>query len=207
MPDIHARLDQGRTSACTGFTGAHYLLAGPTTQPNVLVNSEYAQALYREAQKVDEWPGESYEGSSVRAVAKVLQARGLLQRYAFAWDIETMVYWLLDRGPIMAGTTWTNSMFSVDDDQFITVDYNSGIAGGHAYLVSGVRLVFKDPLGPNTPDNWDLEESYVRAPGPNSWGTGWGLNGHARIRLNDMRALIADDGEICAPVEIQKGAL
>ncbi len=46
-----------------------------------------------------------------------------------------------------------------------------------------------------------------------SWGTcsgpdnTWGLNGHARIRLNDMRALIADDGEICAPVEIQKGAL
>src|SRR4051812_13317178 len=80
-------LDQGDSSECVAFAWTHFLLAAPTTHkagglgdtPN-----KFADGLYRRAQQVDEWPGEDYDGTSVRAGAKVLQADGRLLEYRWA---------------------------------------------------------------------------------------------------------------------------
>lgn len=61
--------NQGHEGACVGF--------GWSRAMSLLNRTRYdARWLYREAQKVDEWEGEQYEGTSVRAAADVLRARG-----------------------------------------------------------------------------------------------------------------------------------
>src|SRR5215217_2541716 len=71
------RGDQGETSQCVGYAWTHWLHAGPTTQPKPAPIVR-PQDVYMGAQRVDEWPGEDYEGTSVRAGAKALQARGFV---------------------------------------------------------------------------------------------------------------------------------
>jgi hypothetical protein len=67
--------DQGRTSRCVAFAGLHFLEDGPVGQrgPAPILDPDF---LYHEAQKVDEWPGEEYEGTSVRAGLDILRKRG-----------------------------------------------------------------------------------------------------------------------------------
>jgi hypothetical protein len=61
VPDI---LDQGKEGACTGFALAaviNYLLTARNLKRKVS-----PRMLYEMARRYDEWPGESYEGSSAR---------------------------------------------------------------------------------------------------------------------------------------------
>jgi hypothetical protein len=62
--------DQGEDGACVGFG---------TSRAQTLVNHvEYdAFWLYHEAQKIDEWPGEDYDGTSVNAGLRVAKEKGL----------------------------------------------------------------------------------------------------------------------------------
>jgi hypothetical protein len=61
--------DQGREGACVGFS-----ISRMATWYN---RRRYdARWLYKEAQEVDEWPGEDYEGTSVRAGLNVLRQHG-----------------------------------------------------------------------------------------------------------------------------------
>jgi len=61
--------DQGQEGACVGFACSRMM---------TLLNRERYNArwLYLEAQKIDDWPGEDYSGTSVRAALDVLRARG-----------------------------------------------------------------------------------------------------------------------------------
>jgi hypothetical protein len=56
-------LNQGHTSACTGFSRVADLLAAPR-MVKVDDPQDMAQRTYKLAQTLDEWPGEDYEGSS-----------------------------------------------------------------------------------------------------------------------------------------------
>jgi hypothetical protein len=61
--------DQGQEGACVGFAASRMM--------SLLNRSRYgARWLYREAQKIDEWPGEAYSGTSVRAGMDVLRDAG-----------------------------------------------------------------------------------------------------------------------------------
>lgn len=61
--------DQGQEGACVGF--------GCSRMMSLLNRKRYdARWLYHEARKVDEWPGEDYDGTSVRAALDVLRGRG-----------------------------------------------------------------------------------------------------------------------------------
>jgi hypothetical protein len=61
--------DQGSEGACVGF--------GCSRMMSLLNRKKYdAQWLYHKAKMVDEWPGESYEGTSVRAALSVLKDFG-----------------------------------------------------------------------------------------------------------------------------------
>jgi hypothetical protein len=61
--------DQGSEGACVGF--------GCSRMMSLLNRKKYsAPWLYHRAQQFDEWPGDSYEGTSVRAALDVLRTEG-----------------------------------------------------------------------------------------------------------------------------------
>lgn len=174
--------DQGNTPMCVGYSWAHWLEDGPVTQPGV---SPIVQpsGIYSLAQKVDEWPGENYEGTSVRAGAKVLTELGFIGEYRWAWDVETLINAVLSEGPCVVGTNWYENMFYPNAKGVISI--SGGVAGGHAWLINGV----------------DTKAKYFRMK--NSWGREWGNKGMAKISFEDMKRLISEDGEVCLAREIR----
>ena len=61
--------NQGAEGACVGFG-----ISRLTSQLNRKLYDGFW--LYHEAQKIDEWPGEDYDGTSVRAGLDILRKRG-----------------------------------------------------------------------------------------------------------------------------------
>lgn len=177
--------DQGHHPACVGFAWLHLLEDGPVTQePRTKGETRFdGLEIYREAQKRDEWAGEDYEGTSVRAGAKLLRERGLISRYYWAWDVATVERALLDLGPVVVGTDWFEGMFTPDEDGF--VHPTGAWVGGHAYLLNGVNV----------------KERKVRAK--NSWGRNWGENGQFWLHYDDLATLLARYGEACVPTEVR----
>jgi hypothetical protein len=175
--------DQGNTSMCTGYAMAHWLENSPITHksPPPVLKPDY---IYHEAQKIDEWPGEDYEGTSVRACAKVLQREGYISSYKWAFDLQTTIDAVLMKGPVVIGSTWYENMFSPDASGVIHV--GGSVAGGHAYLINGVNTKTK----------------YFRIK--QSWGRSWGNKGHAYISFYDLETLILDAGEVMLGVEVDK---
>lgn len=65
----HTFYDQGREGACVGFAASRMM--------SLLNRKRYdARWLYHWAQHIDEWPGEQYDGTSVRAGMDVLRLEG-----------------------------------------------------------------------------------------------------------------------------------
>lgn len=177
-----AWLNQENFPHCVGASWTHYLKDGPVTYDKK-VDMAYASQLYREAQKVDQWPGENYDGTSVRAGAQILQSRGLLGTYTWAYDAKTVIKALLEVGPVVVGTVWTMSMFRPDPTGLLNVSGKA--AGGHAYLLNGV--------------NTKTERVRIK----NSWGRGWDDNGFALLSFTDLDRLLKAQGEACLAVEIE----
>lgn len=169
-------LDQGATSACVGFAWEGWERCSPLRN----TNGPPARYIYQEAQKIDEWPGENYEGTSVRAGAKVLRASGHFKEYIWPQNANEIKQWILTKGPVVVGTNWYYSMF----DPVKGYIYPEGqTAGGHAWLVIGysrIRNSFR---------------------GMCAWGD-WADKGKFWIRFDDMEQLMLEDGEACGAVEV-----
>ena len=172
--------NQGNTPQCVGYAWAHWIADGPIIHSGVQppVNPT---TIYREAQKVDEWPGERYDGTSVRGGAKYLKTSGKISSYLWAFDINTLINTVLNVGPVVVGTNWYNGMFYPDKTGLIRI--TGRLAGGHAYVINGV----------------DTRTKRFRIK--NSWGKTWGQSGHAYISYTDMARLIRENGEICLAIE------
>ena len=143
-----------------------------------------ALTIYRQAQLVDEWPGEDYEGTSVRAGAKVLRALGMVSEYRWAWDMETLARYVLTTGTVVMGTNWYEGMDVPNAEGFVSP--RGSIRGGHAWLVLGynrARGVYR---------------------GVNSWGKHWGQAGRFWISEEDLGRLLAESGEACSAIEVRK---
>lgn len=171
-------LDQGSEGACVGFAWTHELAARPVVVAEA--SDDLARSVYREAQKVDQWPGEGYEGTSVIAGAKVLGGRGWLSEYRWAFGIDDLILAVGLKGPAVLGINWYSGMFGLDADGYVRP--TGRVAGGHAILCRGVSL--------------PMERFLVH----NSWGPGWGRSGLAWLAFNDAERLLGEDGEACIPV-------
>ncbi|MBC7088662.1 MAG: hypothetical protein H5T96_09405 [Tissierellales bacterium] len=180
--------NQGQTSQCVAYSWCHWLAAGPKTQPAARALRNGAPAdpanIYHMAQQVDEWPGDNYDGTSVRAGAKVLKSHGYIDSYYWAWNVEEVINALLTLGPVVVGTNWTERMFYPSDEGIIKL--TGRVAGGHAYLLDGISLT----------------KGLIRIK--NSWGREWGNKGFAYISIEDMNTLIQANGEACIATEINK---
>jgi hypothetical protein len=142
--------------------------------------------IYHRAQEIDEWPGEDYSGTSVRAGAKVVKEHGHINVYTFTKDVEILALFILNNGPTPIGVYWHQGMDRVDSEGYI---YPTGsVRGGHCVIVDGVV--------------WGVEGEVDRFRIRNSWGSSWGLNGRCRIKAEDLRQLLSSGGTACMAVEL-----
>jgi len=170
-------LDQGSQPHCVAFAWKQWLQCSPIRQGRFLMED----FVYELAQKRDQWPGEGYDGTSVRAGAKVLRALGFVSSFHWAFNAADVASWVLDEGPVVMGTTWTYDMFFPDEDGFVAPTGEN--CGGHAYLCVGYnrsRGVFKLV---------------------NSWGRDWGRSGSFWMKASDLATLIRQQGEACTAIE------
>jgi hypothetical protein len=166
-------LDQGNEGSCVGFGCGHELVAAPVEVDSVDYN--YCRNIYKEAQKLDEFPGEYYEGTSVLAGLKVLKNAGWCDAYNWSFDFDTFLNGVSNEGPAIVGTSWYSGMSDTDENGFVHVTGSN--EGGHCWLVKGINV----------------EDEYLI--GHNSWGTSWGMGGDFKISFADMKKLLAEDGE------------
>lgn len=176
-------LDQGSEGACVGFAWAQELCARPAV---MLVGNAYARNVYHQAQKIDEWPGEAYSGTSVLAGAKVIQESKMMREYRWAFGLEDLILGV-GKGPAVLGLDWHQGMMTPMANGFI---HPSGpVYGGHAILCNGVNL----------------KGRWFRLH--NSWGQAWGRQGECFLSFESMEQLLHQQGEACFPVFRMRGDL
>lgn len=176
-------LDQGSTPQCVAYSWTAFLMAAPLMDKATVLGSGFEQKLYDRAQQLDEWPGEGYDGTSVRAGAKALMEQRRLSEYIWADNADVLRRYILSRGPVIIGINWHEEMFLPDSKGFLNI--GGGIAGGHAILAPGYS---------------NYQEAFRVFQ---TWGRPWGQNGRAWLRFRDMETLLEEGGEACSAIEIK----
>jgi hypothetical protein len=176
-------IDQGDTGHCVGFGWCQWGNLLPVADRYEAADGH---AVYYECKVLDGDPG-GEAGSYVRSGAKAMQARGRLAAYAFAATLEEVATFLMANGPVVLGTVWRTEMFTPNPHGFVSVA--GADEGGHCWALNSIR-----------PRNGSVDDATFG--GLNSWGPGWGRRGRFFLRGGDLRALLAQDGEACASVEL-----
>lgn len=188
-------LDQGQEGACTGFGLAavcNYLLrtrAGWTDETPVSPHM-----LYTMARRYDEWPGETYEGSSARGAMKGWHKHGVCAsdfwRKGRGRDDRRLTdtraqdararplgaYYRVNHKDLVAmhaaiaevGVLYATALVHSGWDQVRNdgvIHYRNDHLGGHAFAIVA----------------YDERGFWLQ----NSWGRGWGHDGFARVSYED----------------------
>lgn len=177
--------DQGDIGSCTANAALGCLVTSPNRCHRPL-DEDDARILYRAETRLDDsqipkhWEPDD-TGSTGLWSMKALHQAGLIRSYHHAFRLSTVLHLLLDL-PVSTGFTWYESMFDVDQDDTIKVDFNSRVAGGHQVCLVGL----------------DVQREAVRVR--NSWSTRWGAGGYAWLRFEDYDRLLMEDGDAVVPV-------
>lgn len=196
-------LNQGNLGACVPNDGTAYLACdarGYTGVNTVTIptadskgefkagsvwnlDEKFALNLYRLVTRIDPYSGQwepTDTGSDNLSLAKALVQLGLATAYTHAFSYTALVS-ALQKGPVMIGSEWENSMFTPGPDGKITVDFASGVAGGHSYLAR----------------QFDADNDRVWID--NSWDESWGLDGRAWFQGAELTALLKRQGDVTVP--------
>lgn len=175
--------NQGSTEECTAYSWTHWV-------EDTMLNDKLFEQLkkplwnmddfYHKLQKNDGIPGIGYQGSTVRAGAKVLKEMNVIEEYRWASTVDEIAQCILTIAPMVVGTTWFMDMFKPDRRYHVHAEGSS--AGGHAYVLNGV----------------DTDQKIFRIK--NSWGKDWGDGGHAYISFDDFDKLLKMGGQACIAV-------
>jgi hypothetical protein len=177
-------LDQASSGASVGFAWTQWLADRGVQVSDGELGGDYGQALYRAArQQVGDDPDVD-GGARIDAAAEVLKSRGLVAEcYSFS-TFEPVLDALLERGPVVAGVIWHQSMSQPADTAgwaLCRLEPESPVSGGHAVVLNGISLDL----------TIDGVKGFVRFK--NSWGRRWGDGGHAMISIDDLRATLTVD--------------
>ena len=179
--------NQGKTTQCVAYSWVHWIEDGPVIQDSIENRPKpiyEPKNLYDLCQENDRWEGEAYNGTSVRAGAKILKHVGVISEYRWAEDINDVINTLKALGPMVVGTRWYSEMTHPNPKTSI-INPRGKPAGGHAYILNGI----------------DTELGLIRIK--NSWGRQWGREGHAFISIDNFAGLLKNGGEACIAKEIK----
>ncbi len=210
-------LDQGDSSACTGFGLAsvvNYLRRVSGLEPNAEVS---AQMLYSMARRYDEFPGSAKEdtGSSVRAALKGWFRHGASSAQSWANDGPSLPPpdprhpekdWWFDAVKRPLGAYYRVETRAIADLHVALCEV--GVLYASAVCHSGWERGF-DEKRKESEGIWQIPDERVLPDDcghafmiygydqigfliQNSWGTGWGSEGLARIRYSDWVANAMD---------------
>lgn len=183
-------LDQGSEGACVGYGWLAEILAEPESpdeQPAPDFGNKLARLFYKEAQKVDEWPGEDYSGTSVLAGAKVMKEYGYISEYRWCFSIDDIIDAVVSEGPVVIGIPWYSSMYQTNSLGLTGVKGEK--VGGHCIVLTGYH-----------PAKLFGRQSLEVFRWRNSWGQSYGIDGSGYIRVSDLRKLFEEGGEACIPI-------
>lgn len=177
------QLDQGQTPECVAHAGKHWEFARPTER-RVKDAGIDVHALYRRCKAIDGYPTE--DGTDANALLKVYRELGQVESWWWYTgqadgDLEVLRLWVLTRGACWLGAGWSESMFTPELDGTLRVE--GALEYGHEVLLVG----YDRPA-----DRWEL---------CNSWGVGWGRQGRAYLRGEDLARLLTDGGDACGVLE------
>jgi len=164
------RLDQGTEGMCVG--------AGLTHTLSIIkkhLGFGFASQLYKEAQKIDQWPGEGYSGTSVLAGLQTLKTLGYIDEYRWAFSFDDFLNGILTHGPATLGLNWYEGMGNTNHRGYIVPTGKQ--IGGHCILCKGVNV---------------KSEYFVLH---NSWGDKWGVGGDCAVSFSAMERLLNERGE------------
>ena len=184
-------LDQGSEGACVGFAWTGELLAepeAPKTQPSFDYANSLAISFYKEAQKIDQWPGENYEGTSVLAGAKIMQKAGFIGEYRWCFSVDEVRDAVISEGPVVVGVPWFDGMYETLEDGLVKLAGQP--TGGHAILITGYHPRMRFGKVSHEVFRWR-----------NSWGSDYGIGGSGWIKYRDLAKLLSDRGEACVPMQ------
>ena len=188
-------LDQKSEGACVGFGWTAEALATPfvvnlKTIPYKVPSTPhpFARYVYVNAKKVDEYPGENYDGTSVLAGAKVMQGLNTIVSYSWAFSVDDVIDALIQKGPVVLGINWYDGMYEAPNG---VLSISGDHVGGHCVLAIGYKV---------SSQKFNGKPSIVIQ---NSWGSDWGINGLAEIEVSELKSLLSDNGEACVPLKTQ----
>lgn len=190
MWDEGVVLDQGSEGACVGFGWMGELLAqpqAPDEQPDVELANSIAINYYRRAKKIDQWPGEDYEGTSVLAGAKIMKSEGFIDSYYWCFGVNDVMDAVISSGPVVIGVPWRQGMYSTKPSGLVSVTGKQ--VGGHCLVITGY-----DPSMRFGSRNFEVFRWR------NSWGEDYGVGGSGYIKVEDLSRLLSASGEACVPV-------
>lgn len=196
-------LDQGKEGACTGFACAAVI-----NRLNALRDSRFAASprmLYEMAKRHDEWPGESYDGSSCRGVIRGWKNMGVCGDSDWPYDSDEPGELTVTRA-VSARTMPLGAYYRLRPD---IVDYHAALNEVGALLVSANvhsgwwnprKLERQDPIATIVPSsNYEGGHAFALVGYndngflvQNSWGERWGSDGFALWRYEDWIASVID---------------
>jgi hypothetical protein len=210
--DLGPVLDQGNEGACVGYGCAGAVASAPSSRTGV--NDTYARTWYRRAQRLDEWQGESYDGTSVLAGCLVGRERKLWSGFRWAKQPAELAAGILNPalGPAVVGVQWSEDLY--ETGALLDTDVRLDPELGHCVLLPGYLPADawenSDRDARDQLEELGLADAVHDLEGPgfvvlNSWGTSWGAGGLAVAGLELVQRWFRARGEFALPENRTKG--